>query len=221
MTRFRFCKEGSAVYISHLDMMRMFQRAFRRAGIEIAMTQGYNPHDFVSIALPLPVGMQSECEILDCRLAPGAPEPEEAAERLNHAGFPDGIHVLEGYSSDRKIRELQRLSARIRLEYDQGVPEGAAARIENLLHGDTLVVEKRTKRGPQDKDVRPLIVESHTAESGEYGILTIDCTVCVGEPSLNPELLVRAIERYLPEDAPNFSTVRRLEVYDAAGEIFR
>lgn len=221
MTRFRFCKEGSAVYLSHLDMMRMFQRAFRRAGIEIAMTKGYNPHDFVSIALPLPVGMQSQCEILDCRLAPGAPEPAEAARMLNHAGFPDGIRVLEGYSSDRKIRELQRLSACIRLEYDRGVPDGAAGRIAQLLQGDTLVVEKRTKRGPEDRDIRPLLQRSAVREGEEPGVLLIDCTVCVGEPSLNPELLVQAIRRYLPDDAPDFSVVRRLEVYDAAGEIFR
>ena len=221
MTRFRFCKEGSAVYLSHLDMMRMFQRAFRRAGIEIAMTKGYNPHDFVSIALPLPVGMQSQCEILDCRLAPGAPEPAEAARMLNHAGFPDGIRVLEGYSSDRKIRELQRLSACIRLEYDRGVPDGAAGRIAQLLQGDTLVVEKRTKRGPEDRDIRPLLQRSAVREGEEPGVLFIDCTVCVGEPSLNPELLVQAIQRFLPPDAPDFSVVRRLEVYDAAGEIFR
>ena len=86
MTRFLFCKEGSAVWISHLDLQRMFQRAFNRAGIAIAITNGYNPHAYVAMALPLSVGMESQCEILDCRLADESVTPQEAAE-LRAAGL--------------------------------------------------------------------------------------------------------------------------------------
>lgn len=220
MTKFLFVKEGSAVWISHLDMMRMFQRAFNRAGIAIAMTGGYNPHAFVSIALPLSVGMQSQCEILECKLADDSITPSEAAERLNSAGFPEGIRILEGYESDRKIRELKRLQVRLVLEYDNGVPEGTAGRIAALLTGESLIVEKRSKKGPVETDIRPLILELHIADQTR-NLLTLEATICVGEPNLNPELLLRAIERYLPSDAPDFSQVRRLEVLDEQGNIFR
>ncbi len=63
--RLLFSKTGRAKYISHLDLMRTFQRAFARAGISIKHTEGFNPHPFVSIALPLSVGYSSQCEILE------------------------------------------------------------------------------------------------------------------------------------------------------------
>lgn len=221
MTKFLFVKEGSAVWISHLDMMRMFQRAFNRAGIPIAMTGGYNPHAFVSISLPLSVGMQSQCEILECKLADDSITPAEAAERLNHAGFPEGIRILEGYESDRKLRELKRLTVRLSLEYDAGVPDGTAERIVCLLTGESVVVEKRSKKGGMvETEIRPLILELHVAEQTQ-NLLVLEATICVGEPNLNPELLLRAIERYLPDDVPNFSQIRRLEVMDEQGNIFR
>ena len=63
--RLLFSKTGRAKYISHLDLMRTFQRAFFRSGIQIRHTEGFNPHPFVSIALPLSVGYSSQCEILE------------------------------------------------------------------------------------------------------------------------------------------------------------
>ena len=63
MNRLLFEKAGDAVYLSHLDLMRVFQRAFRRADIMIWHSQGFSPRAYVSIALPLPVGSESCCEI--------------------------------------------------------------------------------------------------------------------------------------------------------------
>ena len=59
--RLLFSKAGTARYISHLDLMRTFQRAFARAGISIKHTEGFHPHPFVSIPLPLSVGFSSQC----------------------------------------------------------------------------------------------------------------------------------------------------------------
>ena len=63
--RIQFIKTDRARYISHLDLMRTFQRAFLRAGIPIKHTEGFNPHAFVSIPLPLSVGYSSACEVLE------------------------------------------------------------------------------------------------------------------------------------------------------------
>ena len=60
-----FAKEGDAIWISHLDLMRVFQRAFRRAGMLLRHSQGYTPHAYVSILLPMSVGVSSQCEVLD------------------------------------------------------------------------------------------------------------------------------------------------------------
>ena len=72
MNRLLFEKRGDAVYLSHLDLMRVFQRAFKRADILIWHSQGFSPRAYVSIALPLPVGMESRCEILDFEIEDGA-----------------------------------------------------------------------------------------------------------------------------------------------------
>ena len=64
MPRALFQKTGNAVYISHLDLMRLFQRAFKRAELPLTHTQGFNPRPSVSIALPLSVGVESRCELL-------------------------------------------------------------------------------------------------------------------------------------------------------------
>ena len=124
MRRILFEKTGNAVYISHLDLMRLFQRAFKRGGLNLKHTQGFSPRAMVSIALPLSVGVESVCEILDYELV-GQDELsfEEIRDRLNRT-MPSGVRVLEVYDSSRKPKELTHLDAAIRLEYDNGVPEG-------------------------------------------------------------------------------------------------
>ena len=65
--RLAFSKADTAKFISHLDLMRTFQRSFLRAGIAVKHTEGFNPHAFVSIPLPLSVGFSSACEVLECQ----------------------------------------------------------------------------------------------------------------------------------------------------------
>ena len=102
--RLLFSKTGRARYISHLDLMRTFQRAFARAKIPIKHTEGFNPHPFVSIALPLSVGYSSQCEILEFGLLEGT-SYEEVPERLT-AVMPEGIVVHQCCPGERKLKEL-------------------------------------------------------------------------------------------------------------------
>ena len=124
MNRLLFEKTGDAVYLSHLDLMRVFQRAFKRADIMIWHSQGFSPRAYVSIALPLPVGSESVCEILDFEIQDGSVDLAKLPALLNRT-MPAGIRVLEAYESAVKIKHLTRLRAQITLEYDRGVPEQA------------------------------------------------------------------------------------------------
>ena len=82
MLRVLFEKTGNGIWMSHLDLMRVFQRAFKRAGLPLTHTQGFNPRPSVSIALPLSVGVESVCELLDFELD-GDPVPcEEICSEL-------------------------------------------------------------------------------------------------------------------------------------------
>jgi len=219
MPRLLFEKTGSAVWISHLDLMRLFQRAFQRAGLPLKHTQGYNPRPSVSIALPLSVGVESRCELLDFDFDGVSVPCEEITQRLNRT-LVSGVTVHSTYETGRKLRDLALLDCTVTLEYDRGVPDGAQSAIQELFSRDSVIVTKKTKNGPQDQDIIPMIRKLEVLEP-ETGVLQLQARVCCQNPTLNPAQLISAIEKYLPAFAPDFSKCFRCELYDTNEEIFR
>ena len=219
MARLLFEKRGNAVWISHLDLMRLFQRAFKRAGLNLKHTQGFNPRPSVSIALPLSVGVESGCELLDFELEGECPCCEEVRERLNRA-LVSGVRVLEVYETGRKIKELALLRCRVSLEYDDGISEMLLSEIQALFQRDSLTVEKKGKNGPTQQDLIPMI-RSLEITAPDGNTVCLEAVVCCQNPSLNPMLLAAAVETYLPEYRPNHSRSERLDIYDAKEMNFR
>ena len=219
MPRLLFEKTGSAVWMSHLDLMRLMQRAFKRAGLPLTHTHGFNPRPSVSIALPLSVGVESVCELLDFDLEGELPPMETIQTRLNAALVP-GVTVRQVYMDGRKIRDLALLRCRLGLEYDGGIPAGATDAIATLFARESLMVEKKSKNGILEQDIRPMIRELSVAQTGEKE-LRVEALITCQNPSLNPMQLYGAIVRYLPEVAPDFCTCRREELYDEKETIFR
>ena len=219
MHRMRFSKLDDAVWISHLDTMRLFQRAFRRANVSVKHTEGFNPHAFVSIAMPMSVGTQSQCELLDFTLLPGEVTLEQLPELLNRV-LPAGVRVLEAYDTPNKLSGLKYLHARVTLTYDKEVPAEAAEKIKALFAGPELVVMKKSKRGTAPTDILPMIRSLQVLPDTDT-TLVLDAVVSANEPSLNPDLLASAIRSQLPELAPDAHQTLRLEVLDQNGEIFR
>lgn len=218
-SRFLFEKTGDAVYISHLDLMRIFQRAFRRADMMIWHSQGFSPRAYVSIALPMSVGASSACEILDFEIEDGEANLAGLAEKLN-AVLPEGVRVRKAYESDRKRKDLTRLHATVTLEYDRGVPEHAQEALGALFGCEALVIHKKTKRGETDLDLRPMIYAMEIRQLSAQE-LVLDTIVSAQNPGLNPQLLVTAIEIHRPELTPDFTRVHRIEVLDDNGQPFR
>lgn len=216
--RLLFVKEGRAVYISHLDLLRTFQRVFLRQGLVLRHSQGFHPHPILSFALPLSVGQASDCEILDFEVnedMDGAGLPEA----LN-AFMPEGIRAVDCYIPVRPVRELARLRCRVELVYDGGIPEGAAEEIRKLLWGESVIIQKRTKRKAMaDIDIRPMLHSLDIRESAD--LLTLEAVVSAQNPGMNPALLAAAVEVHRPELAADFVRVRRLELLDEGEEIFR
>ena len=124
--RLKFTKCGRAVYISHLDLMHTMQRAFSRAGYRLKYSEGFNPHPQISIAIPLSVGTESLCEILDFRLAEET-ALDEIPARLS-AALPEGIEVKEAYEAQSKAADIKWLELCGRFEYDTiSLPEAKKA----------------------------------------------------------------------------------------------
>lgn len=220
MSKVRLCfaKEGVASYISHLDLLRTFQRVFIRAGMVIRHSAGFHPHPMMSFVLPLSVGQTSVCELLDF----------ETEEEIDCAALPArlapclplGVRALECHVPERPVRELQYLQALVSMEYDNGVPSGTAEAVRRLLLGEQVVVEKRNKRKQiVDVDIRPMI---HTVEMEERDrFLLLRTVVQAQNPGVNPALLATAVSRHLPERAPDFIRVHRERLLDGDGSVFR
>ena len=220
MSRLLFEKTGKAVWISHLDLMRLFQRAFKRAGLPLTHTQGYNPRPSVSIALPLSVGVSSKCELLEYELeGEEKPSHKEIVARLNEA-LTEGIRVIHSYDNCAKIKNLAYLDATVDLEYDKGIPQGAEEAIRELFSRETLTVEKKGKNGPTEQDIIPMIKKLDTS-SLEENVLRLSVRVCCQNPSLNPMQLAAAVDKYLPQFAPDFAKSARVNLYDINEHIFR
>ncbi len=218
--RLLFSKTGRAKYISHLDLMRTFRRAFSRAGIQIKHTEGFNPHPFVSIALPLSVGYSSQCEILEFGLVGGA-SYEEVPERLT-AAMPEGIIIHACYPAERKLKELVHLNYIMNFEYPEGRPQQAETAMQELLSRESLVVRKKSnksKKGYTEVDLIPL-VKSWSLEC-QSDSMTLNAVLSAQNPGLNPELLRAAFCESYPEFAPDFVTFHRREALDADGNPFR
>ena len=218
--RLLFSKTGRAKYISHLDLMRTFQRAFARAKIPIKHTEGFHPHPFVSIALPLSVGYSSQCEILEFGLLEGIPY-EAVPQRLT-AAMPEGIVVQQCYPASRKLKELIYLNYIMNFEYSEGRPQESEPAMQELLHRTSLIIQKKSnksKKGYTEVDLIPLI-RSFNLEC-QSDTLTLDAVVQAQNPGLNPELIRSAFCQAFPDLAPDFVTFHRREILDGEGKIFR
>lgn len=218
--RLLFSKTGRARYISHLDLMRTFQRAFSRAGIPIKHTEGFNPHPFVSIALPLSVGFSSQCEILEFGLSEGTGYAE-VPERLT-AAMPEGIEVHQCWPGERKLKELCYVNYIMTFDYPEGRPQESEPAMGALLNRESLVVRKKSnkaKAGFTEVDIIPL-VRSWRVEC-QSDAMMVDMVLAAQNPGLNPELIRNAFCTEYPEYVPDFVTFHRREVLDGAGKPFR
>lgn len=215
--RLVFAKEGRAVYISHLDLLRTFQRVFIRQGLVLRHSQGFHPHPILSFALPLPLGQSSQCELLDFEVTEDM-DGGDLPEKLNPF-MPEGIRAVACYVPQRPIRQLERLRCQVDLVYDAGTAPEAPAAVTDLLLGESVVIEKRTKRRDlAEVDLRPMLFRLEAEPRPDRLVLLAE--VAAQNPGMNPVLLAAAVERYLPEFAPDFVQVRRLAVLDGQGEVF-
>ena len=215
--RMRFSKTGRAIYISHLDLMATMQRAFSRAGSRLQYSEGFNPRPQISIALPLSVGTASLCELMDFRLLEEV-DITSLAARLN-ATMPEGITVQEIYEPTRKNAELKWLAVDGLFEYDDRQVDIIQKQLAAFFARPSIVIEKKTKRGFGEVDIRPAIREiAFTA--GKDGV-HVSAVLSAQSPTLNPDLLPAALRALAPEIAPDFAKFTRIETYDAEMKLFR
>ena len=181
--RIRFRKVGNLQYISHLDLQRTFSRVLVRAGLPLWYTQGFNPHIKMVFALPLPLGCESECELLDVRLEREMTE-REIMERLNEE-LTEELAVTAVYPAERKFTDI----AFARYEYALTLPDADAERIRAVLSDAETTLTKKTKSG--EKEIKLCdYMRTLTVEPAEDGV-RMTAMLAAGEGKvLTPEALI-------------------------------
>ena len=140
------------------------------------------------------------------------------AARLN-ATMPEGITVQEIYEPTRKNAELKWLAVDGLFEYDDRQVDIIQKQLAAFFARPSIVIEKKTKRGFGEADIRPAIREiAFTA--GEDGV-HVSAVLSAQSPTLNPDLLPAALRALAPEIAPDFAKFTRIETYDAEMKLFR
>lgn len=201
-----FSKTGRAVYISHLDLYRLFQRAVRRAKLPVWETEGFNPHVYITFALPLSLGTEGVRESLDTRLTEELPF-EELCDRLNRA-LPEGIRVLEASEPVYKNTDIARSEYEVSHDADEAL-------LTRFLGQEQILAEKRTKRGFSEIDLKPAL-EIKEREEGRLRLLLPSGT----ETNLNANLVFETFEKQFGVRIGRLR-IRRTAVYCKNGEIFR
>ena len=218
--RIFFQKVGLAKYISHLDVNRCMQRALKRAQLPVWYTQGFNPHIFVTFALPLPLGTEGLCESMDVKLTEDDYPMAQLVERLN-AVLPQGFVALDAAVAQKKPGDIALADYTITLQY----PGYSAAQLYELWQqfwaNPQLLVEKQGKKGSKTVDLKKMIatLQAGCNQQDETLRLQLRCHAG-GQSNLNPSLLVQAFA-----SAQNFGTgrveIQRTGIYTQTGEIFR
>ncbi|MBR6654075.1 MAG: TIGR03936 family radical SAM-associated protein [Oscillospiraceae bacterium] len=209
--RIRFEKTGRAKYISHLDLMRTFQHAFIRSGIKIKHTEGFNPHPYISMALPLQLGCESVCEVLDIQIEDDMSQ-RTLPEKLN-PWLPEGIRAISAALPINKVGLLKYVRCSVTMVYDDGKAAERKAAIEELFARESLIIMKKTKRGMGELDLAPNVSEVSVEVISDTE-LKVTALVSAVEPTVNPSNLLDAVKQNAPELEPDFAKYMRLEVYD-------
>lgn len=216
--RLRLSKTGTAVYISHLDLMHTLQRAFSRAGLSLKYSEGFNPHPQISSAMPLSVGTSSQCEIIDFTLNEAI--DEQTFPSLLNAVLPQGITVSEVYVPVNKASSIKWLEVSGRFEYDGSEAESICGGLTSYFSQTSVKMMKKSKRGLNETDIKPLIKSISFTQNGEK-IIKVSAVVSANEPVLNPDNIVEALRQNIPALCPDYAVFSRIEVFDEDMKIFR
>ncbi|MDO4336798.1 MAG: TIGR03936 family radical SAM-associated protein [Eubacteriales bacterium] len=214
--RIKFTKEGSMKFVGHLDTMRYFQKALRRAGLPVAFSGGYSPHMIMSFAAPLGVGTTSLGEYFDMELNELVPT-DEIEERLNSV-MVEGIRVLSARQvEDGKASKAMSLvaAADYLIEFREGKEPAVPwkERMSEFYSQNSISVTKKTKRSEKEINIRPYIYRMELQKDKIFLMLA-----SASANYTKPELVMDTFLSWLGADPQPFCyTVERLEVYADVG----
>jgi len=211
--RMKYEKVGRAKYLSHLDVMRTFARSFLRAGLPLKHSEGFNPHPYLSIAHPLPVGVSGMGELLDFETV--SDDSESVMAKIN-AALPEGIHAVEVYVPEIAVKKIVSANYEIELVYDVELPKISV--LDKFFASESIPVTKKTKRGTGEVNLRESYREIKFSVSSPNTVLA-KSIFCAENAPINPKYFIDALKGTGFE--PDFARFIRREFLDFEGKSFR
>ncbi len=201
-------------FISHLDMTRFMTRIMRRANLPVWYTEGFNPHLYMTFALPLSLGFNSDYEVVDIRLTDDSFAIDSICETLN-AVCPPYIHFFDAAEPIKKAADVA--AAEFKIAFDDGA-ECQDSLLQFLKRDDIPVAKKTKKGGIKEFNAAEKIISRNV--SVQNGNTVLDLTLPAGsEDNLNPELLLGA---FFEEDKQYFCyVITRTAILDSDGKLFK
>ncbi len=216
--RMSFKKTGMAKFISHLDTVRCITRAMKRACVPIWFTEGFNPHAFLTFAMPLSLGFESLCETVDFRLMEET-DLNELAERINNA-LPVDITVKEIYVYETSPNDIRWAEYQIIFNNPDNLLLGQA---EKILSSDEIMVLKKAKKG-RNKVEKEVNIKEHIKSfdlNNDNGKLILNAVLSSGtSANINPMLLISALVKDTKTDEQDVDIIK-VQSYTENMEIFK
>lgn len=209
--RIKFSKEGPMKFIGHLDVMRYFQKAIRRAGIDIAYSAGFSPHQIMSFAAPLSVGFESQGEYFDIEMNSFTHE-KDVKNRLN-AVMAEGIEVLEVYvlpdQEGNAMASVAAASYLVSFRESVILPADWKKQLITFYEQEHIPVVKKTKKGEKEMDLKEGIFHLEIQDDSVY--LLVDAG---SGSNVKPGFVLETFFNSIGISLPDFGLmVRRLETY--------
>lgn len=220
LVRIRFEKTGRSIYISHLDLTRSMSRALKRAQIPIWYTEGFNPHPYMTFALPLSLGIESLCEAMDIKID-GEMDNNQIKEKLSST-MPEGVNIYSVSDAKMDARQIAFAQYDISLEMNCCDVENFVYSTKAMLDAPELIVEKMGKKGRKKVVKQVNLIEhikSYEITSSEKGV-KITTTLSAGSSAnINPNLLVDVLVEKTGVE-PERVRITRKSLYTENGEMF-
>lgn len=190
--RIKFTKSGSMKFIGHLDMMRYFQKAIRRAKLDVIYTGGYSPHQIMSFAAPLGVGLESNGEYLDIEVN-SVTTSTEMINQLNSV-MVDGIEILSmkelPTDAGNAMASVAAASYLVKFRSGKLPPFDLYSQLEILKKMESIIIVKQTKKSSAELDLKPFIFDLRKVEDQDEIYMFVDSS---SAGNIKPKYVIDAL----------------------------
>lgn len=202
--RIRFSKQGQMKFIGHLDMVRYFQKVIRRSEVDVAYSEGFSPHQKISFAAPLSVGVLSKGEYFDMEI--NSTESSATMLKKLNAQNVEGVEILSyKLLPDNAKNAMSAVAGADYKVYTELFDENT---LNSFMNQEQIMVLKKTKKSKKEVDIKPLIYNIKLENDGIF------MKVAQGSASnLKPDLVMETLADFAGITLPEYVVYERLDMY--------